>query len=266
MKDLDVLCEIANVVRDIVREKYPYGGGGGIVKQGADGDPTKMIDQLAENAAIEWLDENDIIWNVLSEESGWIDRGGEHSLIFDPIDGTYNAVNGIPFYSTSLALGSRPDGEGVRAGVVLNIPTGTCFKAALGQGAFMDDIRISTRKYPEHDAVFSSFLGPGAMEENRRILSWPRRGRYFGSISLEICFVAKGSLDLFALFSRIPRITDIAAAHLILKESGGFHIKINGSNEWSEYLPGDMDNIKGILSIGDRNAVERIMEYSGVGT
>ena len=264
MNDLDTLCTIANEIRNVVSEEFPYGGGGEVIKQGYDGDQTKKIDQLAEITAFDFLEDKEIDWNIVSEESGIIERGGDRTLIFDPIDGTYNAVNGIPLYSTSLALSTGPDRSIIESGVVLDIPTGTCFKAVKGEGAFMDDIRIHTRDYIERDAVFSSFLGPDSVEDNRRILSWPRRGRYFGSISLEICFVAKGALDLFALFSRVPRITDIAAAHLILLEAGGTHIKINDSNEWSNYDPGESRGIKGIISIGDRDAVERIMEISGV--
>jgi fructose-1,6-bisphosphatase/inositol monophosphatase family enzyme len=153
----------------------------------------------------------------------------------------------------------------ITTGVVMDIPMKRCFYARKGKGSFVDGIRINTRPYIEEEAVFSSFLGPNAMEENRMILSWPKRGRYFGSISLELCFVAKGALDLFALFSRIPRIMDIAAGHLILKEAGGVHLKILDDGTWGPYVPGDEDpRIRGIIAIGDHKAVERIMEISEV--
>jgi myo-inositol-1(or 4)-monophosphatase len=259
---LGILKSIANSVRNVIVDRYPKGGGGGLIKPGADGDWTKEIDQLAEDTAFRMIEDLDLDWNIVSEESGNIERGGNETLLFDPIDGSYNATNGLPFYSTSLAL-MEPGGE-ITTGVVMDIPMGRCFFAERGNGAFVDDHRIRTRPYKEEEAVFSSFLGPDAMEENRTILSWPKRGRYFGSISLELCFVAKGALDLFALFSRVPRITDIAAGHVILKEAGGVHLKLLDNGSWASYLPGDPDdNIKGIIAIGDRKAVGRIMEISG---
>ncbi|MGA1793959.1 MAG: inositol monophosphatase family protein [Thermoplasmatota archaeon] len=228
---------------------------------GADGDWSKEIDLEAEDLALSIIDDAGLDWNIISEEMGRRDRGSERTLLFDPIDGTYNAVNGLPFYSTSLAI-MEENGE-IGAGVVCDIPMQRCFYAEKGGGAFLDGERIRTREYVEATAVFSSFLDPETMEENRALFSWPRRGRYFGSISLEVCFVAKGALDLFALFSRVPRITDIAAAHLILKEAGGEHLKIDLDGSWSPYHPGEESDIKGIIAIGDPEAAARMMEISG---
>ena len=261
MSQLEVLRKIGETVRDVVVDRYPKGGGERLIKLGADGDWTKEIDQVAETAAFEIIKELDLGWNIISEESGLTEGRGDMTLLFDPIDGSYNATNGLPFYSTSLAL-MGPGGE-ITSGIVIDIPMKRCFYAEKGKGSFVDGASIRTRPYIEEQAVFSSFLGPDAMEENRRILSWPKRGRYFGSISLELCFVAKGALDLFALFSRLPRITDIAAGHLILKEAGGEHLKILDDGVWGPYIPGDEDDkIKGIIAIGDQKAIGRIMEIS----
>ncbi|MGA1872181.1 MAG: inositol monophosphatase family protein [Thermoplasmatota archaeon] len=261
MSDLDTLWTIGMTVASNIREMYPDGGGGRPVGKGADGDWTKEIDQAAERAAMQFVESEDLDWNVISEEMGYVDRNGSKTLIFDPIDGTYNAINGFPFYSTSLAL--KDETGDISTGVVYDIPLNRCYHAVKGEGAFLDDRPIRTRRYVEADAVFSSFLDHGSMEENRKLLSLPRRGRYFGSISLEVCFVARGALDLFALFSRIPRITDIAAAHLILKEAGGEHLKISGDGAWSPYHPGEEEDIRGIMAFGDPEAVSRMREISG---
>jgi myo-inositol-1(or 4)-monophosphatase len=263
VSQLKVLQKIGKAVSDEIVDRYPKGGGERVIKPGADGDWTKEIDQVAEDTAFDLIREWGLDWNIISEERGSVEGEGDLTLLFDPIDGSYNATNGLPFYSTSLAL-MRPDGV-ITSGVVVDIPLKRCFYAEKGKGAFVDGERIRTRPYIEDEAVFSSFLGPNAMEENRTILSWPKRGRYFGSISLELCFVAKGALDLFALFSRIPRIMDIAAGHLILKEAGGEHLKILDDGSWGPYSPGHDDvRIKGIIAIGDKKAVERIMEISEV--
>jgi len=261
VSDLQNLLSIGRSISQFIHERYPGGGGGRKVKLGADGDWSKEIDLDAETLALSTIEEEGLDWNIVSEEMGQWDRGSDKTLLLDPIDGTYNAVNGLPFYSTSLALMDE-NGE-ISAGVVCDIPMQRCFHAERGGGAFLDDEPIRTRKYIEATAVFSSFLDPDTMEENRSLFSWPRRGRYFGSISLEVCFVAKGALDLFALFSRVPRITDIAAAHLVLMEAGGGHFRINNDGSWSPYRPGEESDIKGIIAIGDPEAAARMMEISG---
>jgi fructose-1,6-bisphosphatase/inositol monophosphatase family enzyme len=260
VSEIAILRRIADSVRDTVLEKFPHGGGNRRIGRGAGGDWTKEIDQVAEIAAIDVVKELDLDWNILSEESGAINRGGSKTLIFDPVDGTYNAANGIPFYSTSLAIAN--EGGEITAGLVLDIPMGWCFRAVKGGGAFLDGERINTRKFVDGQAVFASFLGPDSMEENRKILSWPKRGRYFGAISLEICLVARGAIDMFAMFSRVPRIMDVAAAHLILEEAGGIHIRILEDGSWDNYYPGDRDGIRGIIAVGDRGALDRIIEIS----
>jgi len=48
---------------------------------GADGTPTKQIDKLAEDIAIECLRHSKIPVNLLSEEIGFLDFGGEYTVI-----------------------------------------------------------------------------------------------------------------------------------------------------------------------------------------
>src|SRR3989304_2469099 len=81
------------------------GDAGAIMGMGAYGTPTQAIDRVAEEAVLRYLAYNDSDLNVLSEEAGFVDRGGSWTLVLDPIDGTYNAVRGVPFYATSLAGG-----------------------------------------------------------------------------------------------------------------------------------------------------------------
>ncbi|MDG6224696.1 MAG: inositol monophosphatase family protein [Candidatus Thermoplasmatota archaeon] len=260
MNDLDIIKEIAERIRDAVMDRYPDGGGGAVVSTAPDGSMTREIDLAAERCAIDHIEENDLPWNLLSEEDGSFDGRGERTLILDPIDGTYNAIHGIPLFSTSLALCEGPL-HNITSSLVMNIPVGMSFTAVKGEGANYNDKAISTRNLDEAMAVFNSFLGPASLEENRLLFSWPYRGRYFGSISLEVCYVAKGAIDLFALFWRIPRITDIAGAYLILKEAGG-HIMIGDHRStWSDYMPSlDHPGSRDLIVMGDASSKERILQ------
>src|SRR5437016_7625392 len=98
-----LLLEIADAVQHAV-EAF-HGDPAEVVGRGADGAPSARIDRLAEETVLRVLDYEGAALNVLSEEAGFIDRGGKATLVLDPIDGTHNAIRGVPAYSVSLAIG-----------------------------------------------------------------------------------------------------------------------------------------------------------------
>jgi len=241
-------------------DRYPDGGGGREIYIDKPGHPSREIDLLAEDAALAALQEMGLGWSVLSEERGFLPGEAGSTLILDPIDGTYNAIHGIPLFSVSLALATGERDE-ITSAVVTNIPLGKSFTAVRGQGAYYNGNVIRTRMFDKAEAVFNSFLGPATLNENRLLFSWPYRGRYFGSISLEVCYVAKGSIDLFTLFYRIPRITDIAGAYLVLKEAGGMMYLRGEGAEWSEYVPAKCNpEGKDFMVVGDPSSLDRMRE------
>ncbi len=260
MKEIDILFRIAHGVREGILEKYPHGGGNTIVGTGPDGTPTLEIDVAAEDIARKILDDNAPEMNILSEETGFLDRGSDSTLIIDPIDGSHNAVNGIPVFSVSLAI-SRGGVEKVQHAVVTDIIRGTTYHASLGSGAFRDGDRIHTREMVLQEATFSSYLSEVNMRANASLLSLPGKGRYLGCVSLEMCLVAQGSLDLFAMISRPPRMIDIAAGTLILKEAGGSSYWYRKGGEWGEYiLTNEADDINDLISLGDPSFAPRIFD------
>ena len=101
------------------------------VGMGADGTETLRIDELAERAILDIVETVPDGLNVLSEEVGWLDKGATNTLVVDPIDGTYNASVGIPFYSVCLAVGNRRFSD-VEEALVYNLVSGDTYSAAKG--------------------------------------------------------------------------------------------------------------------------------------
>ena len=103
--DLLRLCDnAAKAVAAAVEELAGTAAGGQNVKMGADGTPTKSIDRAAENAVLDTLQASGLGFKVLSEENRrGLDR--REARLFpaplNPLDGTFNAIAGIPFYSVS---------------------------------------------------------------------------------------------------------------------------------------------------------------------
>ncbi len=220
---LEILREMADAVENALkysdREIWKENLG-----EGADGTATNGVDRIAERAVLSVLDSHGRPMNVVSEEAGFIDNGRDLTLIVDPLDGTYNALHGIPFYSVSLAVtdGAMKD---VRWALVRNLVSGDEYTAVRGEGAFMNGEKIRVRDFDQHNPVFSVFLGKSASELSLRLASKCGRIRSMGSAALEMCMVASGASDMYCYFSDAPmgglRVVDIAAATLILRESGG---------------------------------------------
>lgn len=75
---------------------------------GGDGTPTSRLDELVEAAVIEAAAPYGV--NILSEEAGWIDHGSALTLVVDPVDGTANALAGVPLctFSGAIVVDGRP--------------------------------------------------------------------------------------------------------------------------------------------------------------
>jgi len=193
---------------------------------GADGTLTKYVDKLAEDVAIKKKKKADKGVNILSEEAGFLDFGGEYTFVLDPIDGTRNAYRGIPFYSVSLGVGKAMLSD-VEYGIVKNIPTGEVFFAEKGYGAFLNKKQIGVPDVPAKEILSSITLGKNF---DALTLSLAKRGvvRSLGSASLEMCLVAIGALDFYVIGKDYLRVTDIAASTLIMREAGGTVTNIHG--------------------------------------
>ncbi|MHB8604816.1 MAG: inositol monophosphatase family protein, partial [Thermoplasmatota archaeon] len=185
---------------------------------------------------------SDVPLNVLSEEIGFVDRGGDRTIVADPIDGTTNAVNGLPIYCVALAVGTRRLAD-VSVGLVRNIPTGDTFFARRGAGAFLNGAPIHTRPFSRESAVVCPQLGKYAKREALGLAAQKYYVRALGATALEMCFVAQGAIDLYYFAPERVRITDIAGATLIVREAGGEVFDASG-----ERL--DMD-----LALGPRSSV-----------
>jgi myo-inositol-1(or 4)-monophosphatase len=107
--------------------------------EGAGGDITFAVDELAEQALVEFLGERAPRTAYYSEDRGLVaPRDATDVLVVDPIDGTRPAMAGLESACVAVALAPLGDGEptmgDVTAGCVVEIKSGDWFLAARGQG------------------------------------------------------------------------------------------------------------------------------------
>jgi len=198
-------------------------------------DVTRRFDIVAEEALNDMIVEEGIVARVISEELGErvVPEGKEpgYTLVMDPIDGSTNLSMGIPYYCTSLALSNKVSGAtfaDITAGAVAAV-WGKTFYASKNNGAFYDGERLATKEHPEKSRYVLYSFGVGPVPDNIIPLVEERcLVRTMGSIALDMCYVAKGSLD--AIIDSRNRISgyDIMAAALILKEAGGILTDYSG--------------------------------------
>ena len=212
--------EIARAVEEIVRDLASRPEGRQVIRMGASGTPTRRIDQEAEDCVIDYIASHALCRTLVSEECGRRDIGGEKGTIFlDPVDGTHNALAGIPFYGLSLAYAE----EGVvRQGFVRDLAHHETFTAERGKGAYLDGgpLRVSRTSLLEESAmsVYGRKFNPGpVLSLGQKIRRW----RLLGASALELCYVASGRLDGFIDLRATLRVTDAAVGMLVCEEAGG---------------------------------------------
>ncbi|MBC7128295.1 MAG: inositol monophosphatase [Thermoplasmatales archaeon] len=232
-KAREITEEIDKKIRSDDKNKF-----GEFIEMGADGTPTNYIDKIAEDIALKIIGKEG---NILSEECGFIDNGCEYTFVIDPIDGTRNAIAGIPFYGVSVAIGKEKLKD-VSYGIVKNIPTGEIFEAIAGKGAFLNKkiIRVKKRNNP----FLCLVLGESGNEKTWR-LSNKHHVRAMGAAALEMCLVACGAAQAYFMGKKSLRVTDFAAASLIVEEAGGI---VRDENGEELDLPLDLKVRSGVIA------------------
>jgi fructose-1,6-bisphosphatase/inositol monophosphatase family enzyme len=253
------LTGIADAVYAAYKELPRDYDGHVLIGKGASGSSTSKIDKFAEDAILEFMDDQEIKLNVLSEEAGFIDRGESEVLVVDPIDGTLNCTRGIPFFSVSLAV-CKSTMSDCSFALVKNLYTGDTYYARRGGGADLNGHRIGVSKYDRDDAVFLMFDGLDVAHESERVKRLASRVRTMGCASLEMCLVAQGAAQAHYMnctnFKRMIRIIDIAASCLVLREAGGEIVDLEG-NRLDMGL--DLQDRKNFLAYGDPKVKELVL-------
>lgn len=220
MEFLSSCEEMAEAVALAVEPLVGTPEGGRKTGMGADGTPTKLIDRVAEDRILAYLKEHPLCTTLVSEEAGKVGFDGEPGTIFlDPVDGTFNAVTGIPFFALSIALAR--DGQIVEA-FIRDLARGETFTARKGSGAFLDGkkIRVSATNRLDRSAlsIYGRKFNPGpVLHLGQKIRRW----RLLGASALELAYIGCGRIDGFIDLRGTLRVTDAAAGMLICTEAGG---------------------------------------------
>ncbi len=161
---------------------------------------------------------------ILAEEGGTYQKSGSYQWIIDPLDGTTNFIQNIPFFC--ISIGVRQNNQMVAA-IIYDPVHDELFTAARGEGAFLNGkpIRVSNNTRPERAALATGYpwrtkrLLPQYLLTFEEIFLYTAATRRLGSAALDLCYVAAGRFDAFWEMGLSP--WDIAAGSLLVQEAGG---------------------------------------------
>ena len=202
---------------------------------GAGGDRTIYLDQLAEEIVVRHLEQayrSGLRFRLISEELGERDFGGEPLVLADPLDGSFNAKMGLPYYAVVLAVTEGDRFADVRVGYVQNLVTGDEYHAIAGTGAFHQDepLRPVPPAFDGRSIPLVQFDAPSGVEPRERaapIFARAEKVRQLGSAALNLCHTASGGVALQVTPAPV-RAFDLAGPLLILREAGGVATDFEG--------------------------------------
>jgi len=232
VKKIEVLEEAARRVYNSVKHLPGTKESAGDFGRGAGGDISRRIDILAEKAVLDYLREIKFSCIVLGEECGRIEISDNPDgiVIMDAVDGSTNAVRGIPFSCCSLAFASGDRLSSVTDAVIIDLYNGDLYSASKGSGAFLNGNRITVHKETPLYFVVGldlSGISPDSLQKLSPIISASNHIRHFGAVALELAIFSRGLVDLFVDLREKLRITDVAAGYLMVLEAGGLIVDRN---------------------------------------
>ncbi len=230
--------------------------------RGASGDMTFPIDKLAEDMIIERFEKEGFSFNIIAEERGTkILKDNNLTLIIDPIDGSKNAVSGIPFFSTSIAITDGSELNSLKFGYIINLTNADEFYAQRGKGAFFNGEKIITQENEKSIIVaFESSNPYSGIQKILPLFKIASRVRCYGSTALDLAYLSIGAISIFVTATP-SRIFDFSAGILIAKEVGAFIRDLDGKP--IETLPVKFDTKTTLLVCGSETLYSKAIKALG---
>ena len=206
-------------------------------------DVVTNADYASEHLVIAAIKERFPDDGILAEESGEhaavLRDDGSHNgrlWVIDPLDGTVNYANGIPYYCVSIGLviDHQP-----AVGVIFDPARDDLYDAVSDGPARLDGVPVeaSTKDALSDYVVSLAVIGRGGLSRERRIAPRIRIHRRMGSAALALAYVGNGRFDAFVQNGGLSP-WDVAAAGLIAERAGALVTAVDGGPWWSPRVRG----------------------------
>ena len=240
-------------------------------------DVVTAADKASERLIVEHIGRLYPGHSILSEESGMHEGDSEWQWVIDPLDGTTNYSNGLPFFNVSIGVKHRGD---TVVGVVYAPALGEMFHAVKGTGAFLNGkpLTCSVKTSLEEAVVSTGFPYDKAVNPDNnidragRVIPLVRGLRRLGSAALDISYVGAGFLDGYWEMSLNE--WDVCAGLLIASEAGARWTDFRTDRNRSVVVaaPGIYDRLLSLITAetiseaGDTSSASRVLQPSATST
>jgi fructose-1,6-bisphosphatase/inositol monophosphatase family enzyme len=189
-------------------------------------DPVSEADRASESLIVEYIGRHRPHDRILAEEGGDHVTDGKLRWVVDPLDGTVNYLQGIPFWCVSISCERWcVDQWWPVIGVVFDPTHEELFWSAEGAGAFLNRQRLTVSKIAEmRNAVIATGYAYDLGHREAQaammatLITQVSGIRMLGSTALAMCWVAAGRFG--AYFEDRAARWDWSAASLIAREAG----------------------------------------------
>jgi myo-inositol-1(or 4)-monophosphatase len=194
-------------------------------------DVVTEVDHLCEGLVMRAVQERYPGDSFYAEEIGEVAAPGAAKSgrvwIVDPLDGTINYANGIPFFCISIAL--AVEGRPV-IGVVYDPTRDETFAGAIDGPSLRngEPIHVADKELLEDLVVTLAIGGRGTVLKRRKALKSVRANRSMGSASLTLSYVGCGRFDVYAQGAGLSA-WDVAAAGLLAERAGAVVTTLEGA-------------------------------------
>jgi myo-inositol-1(or 4)-monophosphatase len=235
-------------------------------------DPVTVADGRSEEYLKAAIKEKFPRHSILGEEGGTLyESDSPFTWVLDPLDGTANFMNGLPLFAVSVGVLWR--GQPVAGSIyvpVSHLAVPGVYHARRGNGSYLDGEKIEIARMSSGRPLAQ--VPPGlAGRLSGKSRKTPHEARNLGSIALEFALTAGGVFQ-YALSGR-PKIWDVAAGVVIVKEAGGLALtRSKRGNNWlplERFQPGQADGPRALedlrgwsapLLVGTPDAARQVAE------
>lgn len=215
MREIDFLKEIVLKAKEMTNKSFE------VKRKGAESDLVTNLDLEIEQFLINEMKREYPTFDIVSEEFNTNNKVTENCFIIDPIDGTVNFANNVPFWGIQVAC--VKDGETIAS--VISLPRMNELYYADETGAYLNDEKIHVNEVPIKNALYA-IDGNDVTYclQNMKKHSYYRRN--FGNVCFSMAFVAGGRIH-GAVF-RSDKPWDYEPGLFLCKMAGASVKSING--------------------------------------
>jgi myo-inositol-1(or 4)-monophosphatase len=205
------------------------------IEEKSDNNFVTQVDKASEINLVNALEKLIPGSGFIGEEDTLGNHLEDYTWIIDPLDGTTNFIHGVPLYCISIGLMKD---DSIICGVIYEIPSGDCFYAWRGGGAYLNGERIFVSNTTTIKASLMATGFPyydyGRLVEYLQLFKFMMQHthgvRRLGSAAADLAWVACGRFDGFYEYGLSP--WDVAAGIIIIKEAGGRVSDFKGGEDY----------------------------------